>query len=78
MTGREQHLIANALSIAIAVMESVPGLMRQESDMADWEAMLTKLLPQELVREHYRARALQAVSSIGTGALRPFPPKGDE
>lgn len=78
MSGREQHLTARALSIAIAVMESVPREHRAESDLEQWETMLAHWLPQENARELYRAGALQTVASIGRGELRPFPPDCEE
>jgi hypothetical protein len=76
MSGREQHLTARALSIAIAVMESVPRERRAETDMEEWEVMLAGLLPQETVREFCRAEGVQTVASIGRGELRPIPPEG--
>ena len=58
LSGRNLHLVKNALAIAVRSIENMPdGPFRSDSDMTDMKALLDDMIESDVELEHYAKAA---------------------
>jgi hypothetical protein len=66
LNGRECHVLARALTLAIAVIERLPKELAPPSDQAEMKRMMEALYSSDVLLQHYQERAevhLQAITA---------------